>query len=63
MDQFMVDVTNIDGVTVEDEVVLFGKQGENEISVEEIAAQLGTINYEIICMIGKRVPRIYVKTK
>ena len=63
MDQFMVDVTNIDDVTVEDEVVLFGKQGENEISVEEIAAQLGTINYEIICMIGKRVLRIYVKTK
>ena len=63
MDQFMVDVTNIEGVTVEDEVVLFGKQGENEIPVEEIASELGTINYEIICMIGKRVPRIYVKTK
>lgn len=63
MDQFMVDVTNIEGVTVEDEVVLFGKQGENEIAVEEIASELGTINYEIICMIGKRVPRIYVKTK
>jgi len=63
MDQFMVDVTHIDDVSVEDEVVLFGKQGENEIPVEEIASILGTINYEIICMIGKRVPRVYVKTR
>lgn len=61
MDQFMVDVTNIDNVSLEDEVVLFGKQGEQEISVEEIASLLGTINYEIVCMIGKRVPRIYVE--
>lgn len=63
MDQFMVDVTGIEGVSVEDEVVLFGRQGENEIPVEEIASILGTINYEIICMIGKRVPRIYIKNK
>ncbi|MBE6023614.1 MAG: alanine racemase [Cellulosilyticum sp.] len=63
MDQFMVDVTHIEDVSVEDEVVLFGKQGENEIPVEEIASILGTINYEIICMIGKRVPRVYVKTR
>jgi len=61
MDQFMVDVTNIKGVSVEDEVVLFGKQGEKEIPVEEIATLLGTINYEIVCMIGKRVPRVYVE--
>lgn len=61
MDQFMVDVTKIKGVSVEDEVVLFGKQGEKEIPVEEIAQLLGTINYEIVCMIGKRVPRVYVK--
>ncbi|MBP3886407.1 MAG: alanine racemase [Cellulosilyticum sp.] len=63
MDQFMVDVTHIDGVLVEDEVVLFGRQGENEIPVEELASSLGTINYEIICMIGKRVPRVYVNDK
>ena len=63
MDQFMVDVSHIEGVTVEDEVVLFGKQGENEIPVEEIASSLGTINYEIICMIGKRVPRVYVSNE
>lgn len=60
MDQFMVDVTDIEGVEVEDEVVLFGQQGENEIPVEEIANILGTINYEVICMIGKRVPRQYI---
>ncbi len=60
MDQFMVDVTHIEGVSVEDEVVLFGTQGDKEIPVEELASSLGTINYEIICMIGKRVPRVYV---
>ena len=57
----MVDVTNIKGVSLEDEVVLFGRQGEREIPVEEIASMLGTINYEIVCMIGKRVPRVYVR--
>ncbi len=62
MDQFMVDVTHIKGVSVEDEVVLFGKQQDAVIPVEEIAQSLGTINYEIVCMIGKRVPRIYIKS-
>ncbi len=61
MDQFMVDVTHIKNVSVEDEVVLFGVQQDKEISVEEIAQLLGTINYEIVCMIGKRVPRTYIK--
>ncbi|WP_069999468.1 alanine racemase [Cellulosilyticum sp. I15G10I2] len=60
MDQFMVDVSHIKDVRVEDEVVIFGKQGNNSIRVEEIAEQLDTINYEIMCMIGKRVPRLYV---
>lgn len=60
MDQFMVDVTHINYVAVGDEVVLFGKQDGNEITVEEIADILNTINYEVICMIGKRIPRIYV---
>lgn len=60
MDQFMVDVTHINNVHVGDEVVIFGKQKEKEIAVEEIAKVLGTINYEIICMIGKRIPRVYV---
>ncbi len=60
MDQFMVDVTHINYVAVGDEVVLFGKQEGNDIEVEEIADILNTINYEVICMIGKRIPRIYV---
>ncbi len=61
MDQFMVDVTGIDGVTADDEVVLIGTQGQNEISADEMAAILNTINYEVVCNIGKRVPRVYIK--
>lgn len=60
MDQFMVDVTHINYVAVGDEVVLFGKQNSKEITVEEIADILNTISYEVICMIGKRIPRKYV---
>lgn len=60
MDQFMVDVTHIKDVKVEDEVIIFGKQDEKSIPIEEIAEILGTINYEIMCMIGKRVPRLYI---
>jgi alanine racemase len=61
MDQCMIDVTGIDNVNVGDEVVLFGKQGGNFIHIDELANKLGTINYEIVCMIGKRVPRVYIK--
>lgn len=60
MDQFMVDVTHIPDVVVGDEVVVFGKQGNQEITIEELAHLTDTINYEIICMIGKRVPRRYI---
>jgi len=59
MDQCIVDVTHIPGVIPGDEAVLIGRQGENEISAEEIAAATGTIGYEIVCGIGKRVPREY----
>lgn len=58
MDQFMVDVTDIDA-KVGDEVVIMGKQGELEVSADEIASVMGTINYEVICLISRRVPRIY----
>lgn len=72
MDMFMVDVTDIDsgslgrlpgfsGITVGDEVVLIGKQGTETISADEMAKQLDTINYEITCLVGKRVPRVYLK--
>lgn len=61
MDQCMVDVSHIEDVAIEDEVVIFGRQQENEIAVEELAGLLGTISYEVICMIGKRVPRTYIE--
>ncbi len=60
MDQFMVDVTHIDGVSIEDTVTLMGKDGDCYIGAEEIANHAMTINYEIICGIGKRVPRVYM---
>lgn len=60
MDQIMVDVSDILGVRVGDEVVLIGRQGTEEITADEIAALIGTINYEVVCMISKRVPRVYV---
>lgn len=62
MDQCMVDVTDIQGdIKVGDEVVLFGSQGDKSISVEELAAMLDTIPYEILCDIGRRLPRLYVR--
>lgn len=59
MDVTLVDVTDIPGAAAGDEAVLLGAQGDERISAEEIAASLGTINYEVFCSIGKRVPRIY----
>ena len=59
MDQCMVDVTEQSQVKVGDEVILIGKDQDSSISMDEIAYQLGTINYEIACMISGRVPRIY----
>ena len=61
MDQLMVDVTNIDDVAVGDRVVLVGRDGEQSITVEQLADVLDTINYEIVCGISRRVPRHYKK--
>ncbi|HQD51173.1 MAG TPA: alanine racemase [Defluviitaleaceae bacterium] len=63
MDQFMVDVSHISDVEVGTEVVLIGQQGHNSISAEEIADIIGTINYEVVCMVGKRIPRLYIENK
>ncbi|MDS1029212.1 alanine racemase [Bacillota bacterium LX-D] len=60
MDQLMLDVSDIPGVAEGDEVVLLGKQGEEVISAEELAKLIGTINYELVCMIRQRVPRKYI---
>jgi alanine racemase len=60
MDMFMVDVTDVPGVEIGDEVTLIGRDGGDRITIEEIAARAGTVNYEILCGLSKRVPRVYV---
>ena len=57
MDQFCADVSNIEGVKEGDTVILFGK----ELPVENVAKWANTINYEIVCGLSKRVPRIYIE--
>lgn len=61
MDQFMVDVTDIPQVSEGDTATIFGTDGEETISVDEIAKKANTINYEIICNINSRVTRVYMK--
>ena len=61
MDQFMVDVTDIHGVAEGDEVTLVGHDGEEYISIEEISEMAYSFNYEFVCDIGKRVPRVYYR--
>ena len=60
MDLIMVDMTDIPKVSVGDEVVLLGKQGRETITAEEIARKVDSISYEVLCSIGKRVPRVYI---
>ena len=61
MDQFMVDVTDIPDVEAGDTATIFGTDGEETISVDEIAKKANTINYEMICNINSRVTRVYMK--
>ena len=61
MDQFMVDVTDIDDVCIDDEVTLIGKDGKYEITAQEVGTMAGSFNYEVVCDISKRIPRIYFK--
>lgn len=62
MDQCMIDVTDVNNINIGDEVILFGKSSEGaEIPIEDIASIMGTINYEILCVIGKRIPRVYMR--
>ncbi|QNU67502.1 alanine racemase [Ruminiclostridium herbifermentans] len=61
MDQCMIDVTDIEGnVEVGDEVVLIGAQGDNVITVEDVAGSIGMINYEFVSVVGKRIPRAFI---
>lgn len=61
MDQFMVDVTDIPEAQPGDKVILIGKDGKEEISIEGFGDLSGRFSYEFACCIGKRVPRIYLK--
>ncbi len=61
MDQFMVDVTDIEGVGFGDKVTLIGKDGNEKISVETLGDLSGRFNYEFVCDLGKRIPRVYVR--
>ena len=61
MDMLMVDVTDIPGVSLGDEVILLGTQGTETITVADLAKNIGTIPYEVLCGIGPRVPRFYLK--
>ena len=58
MDSFMADVSNIDGVEVGDEVIIWDNKN---IKLEDISEKCNTINYEILCTVGNRVPRKFIK--
>jgi alanine racemase len=61
MDQMMVDVTDIPEAKIEDKVTLVGRDGGEFISAEEVADASYSFNYEFVCGIARRVPRIYVQ--
>lgn len=61
MDQCMIDVTDVPDVKVGDEVIIMGTDGKNTILADDIANATGTINYEIVCAFGQRLPKVYVK--
>lgn len=60
MDQFMVDVTEIPDVKSGDKVLLIGRSGKECITMEEVGERSGRFNYEFVCDLGKRIPRVYV---
>lgn len=59
MDMFMVDVTDVPGAALGDPVTVIGRDGGHQITVEDLAGWAGTVSYEILCGISKRVPRVY----
>lgn len=61
MDQCMVDVTDVPDVKLGDEVIIMGTDGKNTILADDIAKATGTINYEICCAFGQRLPKVYVR--
>jgi len=63
MDQIMVQLDNVPLVLAGDEVVLIGRQAEEALTAEDLARTWGTINYEVVCGIGARVPRLYLQER
>lgn len=61
MDQCMISLQDVSGAQLGDEVVMFGEQDGLVLPAEELAEKLGTVNYEIVCMISHRVPRVYME--
>lgn len=61
MDQFMVDVTDVPDVKVRDKVILIGEEGDKRITVEEVAEPAASFNYELVCNVSRRVPRVYIR--
>ena len=61
MDQFMVDVTDVDGAELDSTVTLVGKDGDAELSMEEVSNAAYSFNYELPCRVARRVPRTYYK--
>lgn len=61
MDQLMVDVSGLDDVKIGDVVTLIGNDGDETVTADELAEREGTINYEVVCGLSKRVPRVYIK--
>ena len=61
MDQFMIDVTGIPEAQVGDTVTIFGRDGDDEITADDVADMIGTIGYEVTCLVTPRVPRVYVQ--
>jgi alanine racemase len=61
MDQMMVDITNVPEAKTEDPVVLIGKDGNERISAEEVGEAAYSFNYEFVCGIARRIPRIYTR--
>ena len=59
MNMTMVDVSNIKGVKKGSVVLLLGRSGKQEVSVEELAGHIGTVNYEVVTRINPLIPRIY----
>ena len=61
MDQFMVDISDIPEAEEGDQVTLIGRDGDEEITAEVLGDLSGRFNYELVCDLGRRIPRIFLK--